>query len=170
MAVSDKVYGNLAGIGRFRAKLTTVLLLVSCVLVLAAGMYFFFKRDPTVPVAAVVRVADCKQGTGTDSKGNSVTVYDCLFTVAYTLDGKQYQTDVRQRVGMPLRVGDVMHVRADPAQPTKVLERPSYHTMSYVLSGVAALSAACALFQWWVSKSATASAAYGARTLWNVFD
>ena len=166
MATANSVMGGFARIGRVRANVTSVLMLVCAVVLLVAGVIFFFMKDKSVTVSTkVAKVASCTLVVPRDRS----SYYDCDVTLKYTYGGKKYTTQTSLKASRRIQEGSSQKVRINPSAPDKVLDRPAFNTIAYVSSGVAAVCLVCALVQHLIAKSNTASTAYGAKTLFNVF-
>lgn len=167
---------GLATLGRWRAYGTAICVGLVTISLIVAALKMFFTKDTTVSVTATVTAADCKPvqrwvaGTRKRS-GYYKTSFDCDMAIEYTLNGAKQTAKLRDVFDSPYTVGSTINGRADTQKPTSF----SAHTLgtrgaSYIVSGFACLLTLFVVCQIFVARSRVVSAAYGAKTVFNIFD
>ncbi len=169
-------FNGLSTLGKYRAYGTAFCMGLVAICLLVSAIRMFFAKDTTVRVTAKVTAADCKtiqQWVSATRRrpGYFKTAFDCDMTIEYTVNGAKQTVKVRNVYDNPYSVGASITGRADTANPTSFTANlVAKRTTSYVLSGFACLLTLLVVCQIVVARNRIASAAYGAKTVFNMFD
>lgn len=170
--MSSRFVNGLATVGRGVGIVQTVLITLSALALLIAGIVFIVRKDNTRAVPAIVtQVHSCK--VSEHVKANRIgTQFTCSLTVRYVVDGKSYAARVTHVAGWRTAIGDTLQLRVSNSDPYKVESRPSYDTTGGVLLGVAGVTCLSALSAFamtlWARRSRSVAAFMGADAVLDV--
>lgn len=134
--IGSGIYSGVAMYGRFQAIIGVIFGVIISLILISVGVSKL--RDPHTSVAqmTVTSVDGCSQNTNITKKGTIITNL-CTVSVAFnSSNGKRYTVqNVEVSWPTPLKVGMLINLRYDPANPTSVVQEMSPHALGWGLIG-----------------------------------
>jgi hypothetical protein len=144
---------NAASYGKFRNKLSAILLGIVGFLFLVSSLYFLFSEEP-LPSEATATITASRKGTSCSQENNKqkCSAYS-IVSVVFKASNGQDVTASDIKASRVVHQGELVSVSYDPSNPNNFkLEYMSYRKIGFGLLGLAIFFAGTASLIWYMTR------------------